>query len=80
MAVPFEKTLDPTTYLNQLFQLTNMNEKQKIIQRQTEPLKKQYDRGAFNGRFPLIVEEIGTIETADNQARVHLRSFWEQQI
>ena len=44
------------------------------------PLKKQYDAGAFNGRFPIIVEEIGTIETTDMQARVHLRYFWEQQI
>jgi hypothetical protein len=55
-------------------------EKLKIMQRQTGPLKKQYDAGAFNGRFPIIVEEIGTIETSDKQARVHLRSFWEQQI
>ena len=83
MAVPFEKTLDPNLYLNQLFQLNNPvsnDEKRRILQRQTDPLKKQYDQGAFNARFPLIVEEIGTIETTDNQAREHLRSFWEQQI
>ena len=50
------------------------------MHRQTEPLKKQYDVGAFNGCFPIIVEEIGTIETKEKQARVHLKSFWEQQI
>lgn len=80
---PFEATLDPNRYLTQLFQLSDLSmgqEKLKIMQRQTGPLKKQYDAGAFNGRFPIIVEEIGTIETSDKQARVHLRSFWEQQI
>jgi hypothetical protein len=81
--VPFGETLDPNKYLNQLFQIMDpgvSEEKMKIIHRQTDTLKKEYDRGGFNYKVPLIVEEIGTIETTDKMARRHLKSFWEQQI